>query len=55
MTFKVQIIEFGTGNVVKEVECPSERKAERVDSGLNINLNHDHYYTMIIEEGEEKS
>jgi hypothetical protein len=27
----------------------SERKADRVDDGLNINLNHEAYYTRIVE------
>ena len=50
--FKVQIIEYGTENVVKEIPCSSERKAEKVDRGVSINLDHEHYYTMIVTPGE---
>ena len=48
----VQILDHQK-NVVKEIECSSERKAERVDDALQINLDHDNYYTAIIEKEEE--
>ena len=31
----------------KTLEAATERAAERIDRGLNINLNHADYYTMI--------
>lgn len=47
--WKVKIVEHGTNKVVKEMECKSERKAEKVDGDVNINLNHEQYYTIIEE------
>lgn len=33
----------------KRIDCgPSYHSAERVESGANINLNHDKYYTIIV-------
>jgi hypothetical protein len=46
---KVVIKEFGTNKVIKEIPCDSKGKAERVEDGININLNHDKYYTSIEE------
>jgi hypothetical protein len=43
----VELIEYKTDKVVKEFVCNSERAAERIDGGLNINLNHAEYYTII--------
>lgn len=45
---KVRIIELKTGNIVKEIEAGLERDAERVERGLNINLNHNKFYTEIV-------
>lgn len=47
MTYIVKVINCETGEVVKEIECPNERSADRVDGGLNINLNHEQFYTLI--------
>ena len=46
-TYKIKVIEADTGEVVKTLEAATERAAERIDRGLNINLNHADYYTMI--------
>ena len=45
---KVQIVEYKTDKVIKDIEVPTERQAEKVESGININLNHDEYFTRII-------
>lgn len=34
--------------VVKRLGPMSERKADKVDGGLNINLNHDKFFTLIV-------
>lgn len=47
--YKVQIKRYGTDEVVEEIKADSERAAERVDDGVNINLNHDRFYTVIVE------
>lgn len=46
-THKIKVIKADTGEVVKTLEAATERAAERIDRGLNINLNHADYYTMI--------
>ena len=46
-TYKIKVIKADTGEVVKTLEAATERAAERIDRGLNINLNHADYYTMI--------
>lgn len=46
--FYVEIRDFEKNAVLKRMGPFSERKAERVDNGLNINLNHDEFYTLIV-------
>lgn len=47
--FKVKVIETETGKVVKEMTASSQRQADRLDDGLNINLNHATYHTEVEE------
>lgn len=51
----VEIVAYDNAEVVKRMGPMSERKAERVDKGANINLDHEHYYTRIIEENAQCS
>ena len=46
-TYKIKVIKTDTGEVVKTFETVTERAAERIDRGLNINMNHADYYTVI--------
>ena len=46
-TYKIKVIKADTGEVVKTLEAVTERAAERIDRGLNININHSDYYTVI--------
>lgn len=46
-TYKIKVIKADTGEVVKTLEAVTERAAERIDNGLNINMNHTDYYTVI--------
>jgi len=47
----VEIVKYGDPEeVVKRVGPMSERKAEKVDSGININLNYEQFFTRIITE-----
>lgn len=48
----VQIVESETGNVVKEIECGDERRAERIERGVMINLNHDQFHTQLVNKSE---
>lgn len=45
--FIVQVIEYQTGKVVKTSQPMLERKANKVDGGMNRNLNHDRFFTCI--------
>ena len=46
-TYKIKVIEANTVEVVKTLEATTERLAERVERGLNRNMGHDSYYTVI--------
>ena len=46
-TYKIHIIEEDTGEVVKTLEATTKRAAEGIERGLNINMNHAKYYTVI--------
>jgi hypothetical protein len=50
MKYFVEVVSYKTGEVVHRIECDSERAADRVDSGVNINLNHEQYYTRTVTE-----
>lgn len=48
--FKVLIKSYKNNGIIDELEaCKSERIAEAIERGVNINLNHDEYYTEIVE------
>lgn len=40
MKWIVEIVEYDTGRIERAIDCESERRAERVEDGVNINLNH---------------
>ena len=46
-TYKIKVINTATGEVVKTFETVTERAAERIERGLNINMNHADYHTVI--------
>lgn len=49
--FYIAIKKYEDDSILDKIPCASsERGAERVERGVNINLNHDEYYTEIIEE-----
>ena len=54
MEYFVEIVKWEDGEVVKRMGPMSERSAERVDGGANMNLNHTDYYTRIVEEEAAK-
>jgi hypothetical protein len=45
---KVQIVDIRNDEVVKEIEVQSERQAEKLERGMNINLDHENYFTRIV-------
>jgi len=48
----VEIKEMATDKIIKNIECKTERDAEQIERGVNINLNHGEYYTVIKIERE---
>lgn len=51
MKYTVQIKQYSDDKVIREFKpCSSERQAEKLDNGVNINLNHEDYYTIIKED-----
>ena len=49
----IEIVRFDTQEVVKEVDVTGhcESYIERCEAGININLNHNEYYTRRSERG----
>ena len=47
--YYVQIIGYDESEVIKEMGPMGENKAEKVDMGLNINLDHANYFTVVIQ------
>lgn len=53
--FYVEVVQYGKnggGRVVKRLGPMSERKADKVDDGLNRNLNHEKFFTRIVSASE---
>lgn len=50
MKWFVEVVEYGTDTVIERIDCKSEKGAERTDDGVNINLNHEQYFTRIVSE-----
>ena len=44
----VEVVRTDTGKVVKRLGPMSERKADRVEDGMALNLDHEHYFTRIV-------
>ena len=48
--FYVEIVKYGDPEEVEKRMGPmGERRADKVDDGVNRNLDHEHYYTRIVE------
>jgi len=48
MKFYVEIVKSSSGEVVKRMGPMSEKKADKVEFGASINLNHEEYFTRIV-------
>jgi hypothetical protein len=46
--FYVEIVKSSSGEVVKRIGPMSQRKADKVESGALINLNHADFFTRIV-------
>ena len=51
--YYVQIFDMDEAEPIEERGPFAERRAEKVDAGITINLNHEQYYTTIVRKGEE--
>ena len=52
MKHYVVIVEDATGEIVNKMGPESLRNAERIESGVNRNLNHNEFSSMILNEDE---
>lgn len=50
MKYYVEVVETETDEVVERMGPTAEGRAERIERGVNINLNHEDYHTRIVEE-----
>ena len=51
----VEVVQYGKKDrVVKRLGPMSERMADKTDDGLNINLNHEKFFTRIVPEGPDE-
>lgn len=54
MKYNVEIVEYATDKVVNTIDGgTSEKHAEKVGSGININLSEE-YFTRIVEEKQNE-
>lgn len=49
MKKNIEIVEFETGKVVESIDVSNKsfKTIERIERGININLNHNSYYTRV--------
>lgn len=47
--WEVQVIEDATGEVVKRLPASDRRRAEKIESGLEGNLNHEQFTCRIVQ------
>lgn len=48
----VEVVEDASGKVVKRMGPMPKRKAERVDTGVRINLDHDRFSTRVVQDDQ---
>lgn len=48
-TPRVEVVSRETEQVVHVVQIPNGASAERVDRGVNINLDHERYFTRLVD------
>ncbi len=53
--YYVEIVAYKNDRVAKRMGPFSERKAERVDGGANINLDHENFYTRIVDDVDQRT
>lgn len=53
-TVYVEIVAYADDKVIERRGPFTQWKADKIDDGLNINLNHDAYYTRFVTASEPK-
>ena len=53
-TYSVEIKRHEDDSVERKIPCKSEKHAVQVANGVDINLNHELYYSEVIEEEAEQ-
>jgi hypothetical protein len=51
----VEVVKYKVFEVVDTIWCKSKKDASKVEDGVNINLNHDDYFTRIAQRKKRKS
>ena len=46
---RVEVVSYETEQVVHVVKIPNGANAERVDRGVNINLDHERFFTRLVD------
>ena len=47
---KVEIVEIKTQKIIKSISCIGKKYAEKIQLGVEINLNFDEYFTRIVDD-----
>ena len=47
--FEVHIIDRSTNKAIKKLDGGNERRAEKIERGVNINLDHERFYTTVVQ------
>lgn len=52
MKLIIQVISYESGQSVKELDCTgkTERQVQTIENGMNRNLDHERFYTIIKKE-----
>lgn len=50
---RVEVVSYETEQVVHVIPVPEGASADRVDRGVNINLDHQRFFTRLIEAEEQ--
>lgn len=48
MAIRIEVVDRETEQAVKVFAPTHERRAEKIEDGVNINLNHERYYTRRV-------
>jgi len=55
MNYKVRILRNGTDEVVREYGPTNLERAQKLEKGANVNLNHNEFHTDIVKDDTKDS